>query len=78
MCNFKLAELQKHRGTPSGSLRWLSSDDEDGCEEATGIFKAVMSSAEQTPNVVGGFKEGSLLVGRRMRMPGSRSVAAEN
>lgn len=52
-----------------------SDDDDDGWEEATGIFKAVMSSEAQN---VGGSQAGSLLVGRRTRSPESDSAAAEN
>lgn len=51
-----------------------SGDDDDGWEEATGIFKAVMSSEAQN---VGGSQAGSLLVGRRTRSPESDSAAAE-
>lgn len=50
-----------------------SGDDDDGWEEATGIFKAVMSSEAQN---VGGSQAGSLLVGRT-RSPESDSAAAE-
>lgn len=52
----------------------MSSDDDDGWEEATGIFKAVMSSEAQN---VGGSQAGSLLVGRT-RIPESDSAAADN
>ena len=63
--NFKLAKATKTSLNCEALCCWLSSDDEeDGREEATGIFEAVMSSANKN---VGGFEEGSLVVGRRRR-----------